>query len=178
MKTSGAHEQDAGTSSEPEAISTPEAEAVSTPQEQAEQLAAEWEDRCKRAVAELNNMRKRYVQDLDHERSVARNETLAAWLPILDNLELALTHAGADPAAIIEGVRSVRDQAVDLLAKLGYPRQDDVGVAFDPNLHEVVALVENGQVPPGNVAQVLRPGYGIGRQQLRPAAVTVAKPQE
>ena len=54
---------------------------------------------------------------------------------------MALAHAGADPNAIVAGVRAVRDQALDVLSGLGYPRQDDVGVPFDPPRHEVVAVV-------------------------------------
>lgn len=91
------------------------------------------------------------------------SRTAAAFLPVLDNLELALPHAGADPGAIVEGVRAVRDQAVNVLELLGYPR------------HEVVGVVQAPDAPPGTVVEVLRPGYGDGERQLRPAAVTVAK---
>lgn len=142
-----------------------------------EQVVADCEDRYKRAVADLDNARKRYARELEHERSAERARTVAALLPVLDNLELALTHADADPRAIIEGVRAVRDQAVEVLAALGYPRFAEVGIPFDPNRHEVVAVVEDAEAPAGAVVQVLRPGYGAGPQLVRPAAVTVAKPR-
>ena len=87
----------------------------------------------------------------------------AAWLPVLDNLDLALAHAEADPAAIIEGVRAVRDQAVAVLAALGYPRDDETGVPFDPARHEVVDVVDDAGRAPGTVVRVLRPGYGDRR---------------
>ena len=64
----------------------------------------------------------------------------AEWLPVLDNLDLALAHAAADPAAIIEGVRAVRDQAVGVLARLGFPRRDDLGANFDPARHEAIGV--------------------------------------
>ena len=60
------------------------------------------------------------------------------WLPVLDNLDLALAHAGADPGAIIDGVRAVRDQARAVLQRLGFPRRDDLGAVFDPARHEAV----------------------------------------
>ncbi|MEV7178051.1 nucleotide exchange factor GrpE [Kitasatospora sp. NPDC093679] len=135
----------------------------------------ELEDRWRRALADLDNLRKRHARELERERTVERSRTAAAFLPVLDNLELALTHAGADPGAIVEGVRAVRDQAVNVLELLGYPRHAETGVAFDPARHEVVGVVQDPDAPPGTVVEVLRPGYGDGERQIRPAAVTVAK---
>ncbi|MEU2108709.1 nucleotide exchange factor GrpE [Streptomyces sp. NPDC019507] len=135
----------------------------------------ELEDRWRRALADLDNLRKRHTRELERERAVERSRTAAAFLPVLDNLELALTHAGADPGAIVEGVRAVRDQAVNVLELLGYPRHAETGVAFDPARHEVVGVVQDPDAAPGTVVEVLRPGYGDGERQLRPAAVTVAK---
>jgi molecular chaperone GrpE len=99
-----------------------------------------------------------------------------AWLPILDNLELALSHAPAgaeDP--LVEGIASIRKQAIDTLASLGYPRIDAENVPFDPRLHEVVSVVETDEVPPGTVLTVLRPGYGGPENTLRAAAVVVSR---
>ncbi|MER7981164.1 nucleotide exchange factor GrpE [Streptomyces sp. NPDC095817] len=136
---------------------------------------AELEDRWRRARADLDNLRKRHARELERDRAVERSRTAAAFLPVVDNLELALTHAGADPGAIVEGIRAVRDQAVNVLELLGYPRHAETGVAFDPARHEVVGVVQDPDSPPGTVVEVLRPGYGEGERQLRPAAVTVAK---
>ncbi|MEU3914583.1 nucleotide exchange factor GrpE [Streptomyces sp. NPDC029721] len=135
----------------------------------------ELEDRWRRALADLDNLRKRHARELERERTLERSRTAAAFLPVLDNLELALAHAGADSGAIVEGVRAVRDQAVNVLELLGYPRHAETGIAFDPARHEVVAVVEDPDAEPGTVVEVLRPGYGDGERQLRPAAVTVAK---
>ncbi|MDX3376545.1 nucleotide exchange factor GrpE [Streptomyces sp. ME02-6991-2A] len=135
----------------------------------------ELEDRWRRALADLDNMRKRHARELERERTVERSRTAAAFLPVLDNLELALSHADADSGAVVEGIRAVRDQAVSVLELLGYPRHAETGVAFDPAHHEVVGVVDDPDIEPGTVVQVLRPGYGDGDRQLRPAAVTVAK---
>ncbi|NDZ64932.1 nucleotide exchange factor GrpE [Streptomyces cyaneofuscatus] len=135
----------------------------------------ELEDRWRRALADLDNLRKRHARELERERTVERSRTAAAFLPVLDNLELALSHADADSGAVVEGIRAVRDQAVSVLELLGYPRHAETGVAFDPAHHEVVGVVDDPDVEPGTVVQVLRPGYGDGDRQLRPAAVTVAK---
>ncbi|MFJ9831669.1 nucleotide exchange factor GrpE [Streptomyces sp. NPDC101169] len=135
----------------------------------------EVEDRWRRALADLDNLRKRHARELDRERAVERARTAAAFLPVIDNLELALNHAGSATGAIVEGVRAVRDQAVSVLERLGYERHAETGVPFDPSRHEVVGVVQDPDAEPNTVAQVLRPGYGEPERQLRPAAVTVAK---
>jgi len=136
--------------------------------------AAQLEDQWRRAVADLDNLRKRTARQSEQQRADERARVAAAWLPVLDNLELALEHAGADPASLVGGLQAVRDQAVAVLARLGFPRQAEVGAAFDPARHEAVATVADSSVPPGTVVQVVRPGYGEEDRQLRPAAVVVA----
>jgi molecular chaperone GrpE len=141
---------------------------------------AELEDRWRRALADLDNLRKRYARELARERAGERERVTSAFLPVLDNLDLALQHAGADPASIVEGVRALREQALAIVGGLGFRREDEAGVPFDPTRHEVVGVVdaEGSSVAPGSVAQVLRPGYGSPEHQLRPAAVTVAQRPE
>ncbi|MDQ1730170.1 MAG: molecular chaperone GrpE [Pseudonocardiales bacterium] len=136
---------------------------------------AELEDRWRRSVADLDNFRKRVLRDSGHLVEAERARVAAQWLPVLDNLELALRHAESDPGSIVEGVRAVRDQALAVLNRLGYPRRDDTGEAFDPALHEAVATVESPDVPAGTVVEVVRPGYGEQDRLLRPASVVVAK---
>jgi molecular chaperone GrpE len=99
-------------------------------------------------------------------------------LPVLDNLDLALSHAEADSHPIVEGLRAIRDQAVAVLVRLGYPRQDEAGGPFEPARHEVVSVVDDPDREPGTVVQVVRPGYGEGDHQLRPASVIVNRRQE
>jgi molecular chaperone GrpE len=135
----------------------------------------ELEDRWRRAVADLDNYRKRVSRDADRLRLAERARVATEWLPVLDNLELALQHAESDPGAIIEGVRAVREQALAVLNRLGYPRREDIGKPFNPALHEAVATVEDRNMPAGTVVEVVRPGYGTDETLLRPAAVVVAK---
>lgn len=139
---------------------------------------AELEDRWRRTVADLDNMRKRFAREREQLREEERARAAADWLPILDNLELALQHAGADPVAIREGVQAVRDQAVDLMARLGFPRRDDTGAPFDPRRHEAVSTVVDASAKPGTVVHVVKPGYGDDTRQLRPASVIVAAQEQ
>ena len=128
-----------------------------------------------RALADLDNLRKRCATQIGQAAAEGRASVAAAWLPVVDNLDRALDHSQADPDVIIQGVRSVRDQALQVLAGLGYPRRDDVGEPFDPARHDAVAVLSDPDVAAGTVIDVVRPGYGDGDQQLRPAQVVVAK---
>ncbi|MGW4675321.1 nucleotide exchange factor GrpE [Streptomyces sp. NPDC004324] len=138
----------------------------------------ELRDSWRRALADLDNLRKRHAKELERVRGEERARTAAAWLPVLDNLERALAHADADPSAVLKGVETVRDQAVEVLRGLGYPRHEETGVPFDPTRHEVVGVVDDPGAEPNTVAQVVSPGYGSDGSQLRPAFVMVSKRQE
>lgn len=132
-------------------------------------------DRWRRALADLDNLRKRVSRDAGRTRDEERARAAAEWLPVLDNLDRALEHAETDPVSIVDGMRAIRDQAQDVLSRLGYARRDDTGAVFDPARHEAVGVLPKEGVPEGTIVQVVRPGYGDGEQLLRPALVVVAK---
>src|SRR5260370_30957597 len=136
---------------------------------------AELEDQRLRALADTDNLRKRCARDIERARSEERARVASEWLPVLDNLELALAHADADPAVIIDGVRAVRDQAAGVLQRLGFPRRDDLGTVFDPSRHDAIGSRAGTDAEPGTVVEVLRPAYGDGDHQLPPALVVVAR---
>jgi molecular chaperone GrpE len=136
---------------------------------------AEAEDQRLRALADLDNLRKRCAAQVERAEADARARVARQWLPVVDNLERALEHAAADPRTIVEGIQAVRQQALGVLASLGFPRRDDTGATFDPARHEAVAATYDPRVPPGTIVQVVLPGYGEPDRQLRPAQVVVAK---
>jgi molecular chaperone GrpE len=136
----------------------------------------ELEDRWRRAIAELDNFRKRVARERADDRDEERRRVAAGWLSVIDNLDLALSHAGADETGIVEGIRAVRDQALAVLADLGFSRREaDLGATFDPALHEAVGTVVQEDTPAGTVVHVARPGYGPDDRVLRPASVVVTK---
>ena len=140
-----------------------------------EDRLAKAQDLRLRAVADLDNLRKRCAAQVS--RAVADTQAAVAseWLPVVDNLDRALAHSQADPDAIIEGVRAVRDQADAVLARLGFPRREEAGVRFDPARHEAVAVQAGTGAEAGTVIEVVRAGYGDREHQLRPAQVVVAE---
>ncbi|WP_406631142.1 nucleotide exchange factor GrpE [Amycolatopsis sp. WGS_07] len=135
---------------------------------------AELENQWRATAADFDNFRKRTARDAEQLGDLERARVAGQWLPVLDNLDIALAHADADPVSLAEGLRAVREQADAVMARLGFARRDDEpGVPFDPAVHEAVSTVPGGD--PGTVVQVVRPGYGSGERQLRPAAVVVAR---
>jgi molecular chaperone GrpE len=129
-----------------------------------------------RALADLDNMRKKCASLVSRAEAETRARVALQWLPVVDNLERALAHAQADPGSIVDGVQAVRNQAVSVLAQLGYPRRDDdLGAEFDPARHEAIASREDPAAPEGSVVEVVAPAYGEGDRQLRAAQVIVAR---
>jgi len=157
-----------------EAPRDPAADGAATITDLEARLAQAEEARL-RALAEADNVRKRCAAQVQRADAEARAQVARQWLPVVDNLERALQHAAADPDVIIEGIQAVRQQALDVLGSLGFPRRDDTGVMFDPARHEAVAATADRGVPPGTVVRVVVPGYGEGDHQLRPAQVVVAQ---
>lgn len=150
----------------------PETEAAARPEDPA---LAEVREQAQRAIADADNARKRAERTAADRVTAERQRVAAAWLPVLDNLDLALHHAAADPEAIVQGVTQVREQAADILARLGFGPVGAVGEPFDPARHEAVEAVEEPDVPAGTIVRVIRPGYGGDTLLLRPAVVAVAR---
>lgn len=135
---------------------------------------AEARDQRLRALADADNARKRCAGQVRRAQEEARAQVARQWLPVLDNLERALAHADAEPGSIIEGIEAIRQQALQVLARLGFSRRDDTGAMFDPARHDAVASRPVRDAAPGTVVEVMQPGYGDGDHQLRPAQVVVA----
>ncbi|MGW6194693.1 nucleotide exchange factor GrpE [Kribbella sp. NPDC055110] len=157
------------------AASAEEAAAVVDEKADKDEEIARLDDQLRRTAADLDNLRKRYQRDLDRERAAERSRAAVAWLPVVDNLELALQHADSGAEAVVEGIKAVHEQAVAALSRLGYPRFDPTGERFDPAVDEAVSTIADPNAEPGTVIAVVRPGYGNADALLRPASVVVAK---
>ncbi|MFI5337861.1 MAG: nucleotide exchange factor GrpE [Opitutales bacterium] len=138
--------------------------------------AATAQDRYLRAVADLENFRKRTVREKDELRQYAASGLLEDVIPILDNLSLTLTAARQqmDAKALVDGVGLVLDQFKSALARHGLKEVYPAGVAFDPHQHECIAHQPSEEVPAEKVIQVVRSGYTLNGRLLRPASVIVS----
>jgi molecular chaperone GrpE len=135
-------------------------------------------DRYLRAAADLENTRKRQKREADDAKFETKTKILKEILPVVDNLERAIEHAGAgsENNPIIEGVNLVLRQLMTAFERLDVTPVEAQGQPFDPNLHEAISQQES-DLPPGSVVTVLQRGYKSGDRLLRPALVVVAKPK-
>jgi molecular chaperone GrpE len=134
-------------------------------------------DRYLRAAADLENMRKRVKREVEDAKFETKHKVLKEILPVVDNLERAIEHAGGgEKHPIVEGVQLVLRQLLTAFERLDITTIDALGQPFDPNLHEAISQQESDQ-PPGTVVQGLQRGYRAGERLLRPALVVVAKPK-
>jgi len=142
----------------------------------ARQEAAANLDRYTRAMADLENYRKRTIREKDELRQFAATNLMEDVIPILDNLGLGLAAARqqTDVKAIVDGVSLVMEQLKNTLARHGLKEIDPAGQRFDPNFHECIAHQPNPTVPEENVIQVVRLGYSLNGRLLRPASVIVS----
>jgi len=139
-------------------------------------LAAE-SDRRLRGLAEAENLKKRLLKEKEDFQKYATESLVGELLPVLDHLDLALTH-GRDKEAckdFVVGVDMTRKAFVDILARHGVEEFGKVGETFSPEAHEALSMVTVSGLADNVVAQVVQHGYTLRGRLLRPAKVLVNK---
>jgi molecular chaperone GrpE len=145
-----------------------------------EKEAKENYDRYLRAMAELENLKKRAEREKNELYKFANENLLKDLLPVLDNLERALEHGKEvdDPKALLEGVELTLKGFWAVLEKYGISSVAALGEAFDPHHHEAVMVQENSETPAGVIISQLQKGYRLHDRLVRPAMVIVSKKPE
>ena len=143
--------------------------------------AADYRDKLLRALAEMENLRRRTEREVADARTYGVSSFARDMVGVADNMRRALEAADGSgvikegPAkALLEGVELTERELLKVLEKHGVRRFDPQGVKFDPNLHQAIFEVPDADVPAGSIAQVIQPGYMIGDRVLRPAIVGVS----
>jgi molecular chaperone GrpE len=129
-----------------------------------------------RKLADFDNYRKRQEREMVEFRRYSNAELMRDCLPVLDNLERALTAPGGDGKGLREGVELVLRQFREILGRHGLSEVDPIDQPFDPTLHEAIQRYEVSGVQEATVVQVLQKGYRLGERLIRPALVIVAVP--
>ena len=162
------------TAAEEAAVSeeTSELEAMKAQLAKAEADLAAEKDKYLRMVAEYDNFRRRSVKEREASYADAYGDLLAAILPVIDNLERALSFAEGE--ALTEGVRMTLKQFEDALARLGVEAFGAKGETFDPRFHNAIMREDNPDLPENTVSEVFQRGYKKGDRVLRDAMVKVA----
>lgn len=167
----------AGGPAEPPAIpQTLSAEQIEDLTARAARAEENW-DRYVRAVAELDNYRKRMARERAEWMQQANERLIRELLPVLDHFEAALAAATSAEQfeAFKTGVGLILAQLRQVLNAAGVQEIDARGQAFDPAQHEALAHQESAEVPEGHVLHQVRKGYRLNGRLLRPASVVVAR---
>ena len=151
--------------------------------ERLQQALSEAEDRARnhweqylRAVAELDNVRKRAQRDIEAANRYGLEKFAAELLPVQDSLQLAVQNAGkADARSLAQGQEATLQLLTKAMEKLGIVTIDPQGEPFDPARHEAMLTQESATAEPDSVLQVVQPGYELNGRLLRPARVIVAR---
>lgn len=141
------------------------------------QVKKEADDARLRALADLDNAKKRLAREREEQVRYAAESVLSDVIPSLDNLDLALQHAGGHEACkdFVVGVQMTRKLMGEALGKHGLTQVGEVGEEFNPAVHEAVGMVNSPDIPDGHVCALLSNGYKLNDRLLRPARVMVCK---
>ena len=138
----------------------------------------DYRDQYLRAMAELDNVRKRARRDVSQAEARGIAKLARELLPALDNFERALDAAEAQPENrdhhLTDGIRLVQTELLSALSRLGIEPDSPKGERFDPHRHEAIAQQPVEGTPSGTIVEVYSQGYHYRDDVLRPAKVVVA----
>jgi molecular chaperone GrpE len=149
--------------------------------DQAKEAESAERDKALRALAELENFKKRKQNEVDSFKLFAAEKVIFSLLPILDSLELALqTTSSAQQEVeeykkLSEGFSLIHKQLKTVLEKEGVQEMDVIGKQMDPNHHQAISMQESTEIPSGHIIQCLQKGYFLHHRVLRPAMVIVSQ---
>ena len=131
-----------------------------------------------RARAEIDNDRRRVEVDIDKARKFALEKFSTELLPVIDNLERALSVADKNNnelTAIIEGIELTLKSFLDTIKKFGVEPVEEVNVPFNPDVHQAMSMIESADHDANQVINVVQKGYLLNGRLIRPAMVIVSK---
>jgi molecular chaperone GrpE len=129
-----------------------------------------------RAVAEMENFRKRTEREIDNARKFAVERFAQELVTVGDALEAGISAGAANPGpALLEGAQATLRQLHRAFDKAGIKIIDPAGQPFDPAWHEAMVAQESRDQPADTVLSVIQKGYSLNGRLLRPARVIVSK---
>ena len=131
-----------------------------------------------RAQAEVENIRRRTQQDVEKAHKFALEKFSNELLPVLDNLERALSaadHENESLKPMIEGLELTLKSFLDAVHKFGIEVVEEKNVVFNPEVHQAMTLIDSPAHDSNHVVDVMQKGYTLNGRLLRPAMVIVSK---
>ena len=192
IKKEQAPEQETETAQPEETAAEAETQETELPPDEAAEAAGKDDelDKLRAALGDAEKKRDEYLalaqrSQADYQNFKRRNravrteayddgvrETLTAMLPVLDNLERAIAAAESDTDPLVSGVQMTLRQMLDAMGKLGLEEVPALGEKFDPDIHNAVMRVQEGE--PGTVLEVFQKGYRVKDRMIRYAMVKIA----
>ena len=192
IKKEQASEQEAETAQPEETTAEAETQEAELPPDEAAEAAGKDDelDKLRAALQDAEKKRDEYLalaqrSQADYQNFKRRNsavrteayddgvrETLTAMLPVLDNLERAIAAAESETDPLVSGVQMTLRQMLDAMGKLGLEEVPALGEKFDPDIHNAVMRVQEGE--PGTVLEVFQKGYRVKDRMIRYAMVKIA----
>lgn len=135
-------------------------------------------DNYLRALAELDNYRKRTEKEFETFRQYANEQLLTDLITIVDNFDRGLVSGeiNHDYQNFYMGISMINRHLKEVLERWGLKEFSGRGEVFDPERHEAISVVETNDVPPNTVVEEISKGYMLGERVLKPAQVAVSKP--
>ena len=145
------------------------------PEKKEKEAAANY-DKYLRAVADLENYKKRSIREKADIIKYGKEEIIKDILPFVDNLDRALDHADtSDVQSFKQGIRLIQEQLLSCLKKHGVEKIDSIGLDFNPNFHEALMQVESEEHAENKVVNEVEKGYLLNGRLLRPSKVCICK---
>jgi len=146
-----------------------------------EKQAAENWDKVLRLQAEIDNLRKRTIKDIENTNKSSIERVVREILPVLDSFELGSlvdTSTKEGVETFIEGQNATFKLLQSVLEKFSIETLNPENMKYDAELHEVISMQESDQIEPGYIVQVVQKGYRLNQRLLRPARVIIASEKE
>ena len=175
-----AEEENQATQQEEAQLDSPEknADSLESQLEYAQAKATENWDHYMRAKAEMDNLRRRNIKDVENAHKFGIEKLVTEILPVLDGIGMGLAVEDASAESLREGMELTMTMLEKMMEKLGIEEIDPLNEPFDAAKHQAMSMQPNADVKPNTVIAVMQKGYSLNERLIRPAMVMVSKAVE
>jgi molecular chaperone GrpE len=131
-----------------------------------------------RAKAEMDNLRRRNIKDVENAHKYGLEKFATEMLPVLDGISMGLAVEDASAESLREGMELTMNMLEKMMEKLGIEEIDPINEKFDAAKHQAMSVQPNADVEPNTVIAVMQKGYSLNERLIRPAMVLVSKAVE
>ena len=154
------------------------ADSLESQLEDAQAKASENWNQYLRAKAEMDNLRRRNIKDVENAHKFGLEKFATEMLPVLDGISMGLAVEDASAESLREGMELTMSMLEKMMEKLGIEEIDPINEKFDAARHQAMSVQPNAEVEPNTVIAVMQKGYSLNERLIRPAMVMVSKAVE